>query len=418
MNQMNWSRTNNSKMLSLNKNIFYSNEPTQLFMQIWCAFTLTFGVLGNGTVLLVFLSKWRTIRWSDVFVIALAIGDLAESIQSSLVWIYNVSGWSYHSVGKCKTIWFIGCICLYSSALLLVMVSVDRYIAVKRPFEDRAANTKRMVLITGVPTIAIGIFYLFGDRVGIWNTGDDHWICFVNRTKNDYFADIALIEFIIQVVFPLVTMAILYSMMFYELRKSTNKISQYMSAAEKSRRNRSELRTSMTLLITVLSFLITITPIRLFAILDVHNVLPSQDYNTAYATLACFSMINPCMNPFLYGRLQNTFRNEIAHIIKRLKNVFVNHDYLGLCMSLNKSGNKDDLSRDLRKDRLGRQRTINTSVTDETKKSIDKEIPDAFNEEESEVDKQDKQLIDFQESVDMNITDYSFFHFSDRETDL
>ena len=140
-------------------------EILMIFTQIFCILVICFGVVGNVLILVVFLQRWSLLKSYELFIVSLAVADMLGTIVLPLLQFFEIRGQSFHYIGVwgCKIIFFLPALFFSVSSLTLVMVSVDRFVAVKYPFKDRTCMCRCCILSTWLLAACGATYYLYAD---------------------------------------------------------------------------------------------------------------------------------------------------------------------------------------------------------------------------------------------------------------
>uniref|UniRef100_A0A8C4N1L9 Apelin receptor n=1 Tax=Eptatretus burgeri TaxID=7764 RepID=A0A8C4N1L9_EPTBU len=212
--------------------------------------------------LLITLHLKQKKRNTDLYITSLAIADLVFVVTLPLWSIYTAMGyhWPFGSF-LCTTCRFIISLNMYASILCLVILSLDRYIAVVHSFKAGKFRSKTT----------------------------DHSKCFL---------------------LPLGAMVFCYICIF-------KKIHRHFTVRNEIKKRRKLLRTIIVLL---LAFFFCWFPFHLVKILHSLAMLNAIEYTCSlvvfiYQSLTyfvCLGYLNSCLNPILYACLDDKFRKLLA----------------------------------------------------------------------------------------------------------
>ncbi|XP_078372112.1 neuropeptide FF receptor 2-like [Oculina patagonica] len=218
-------------------------------------------LLGNFLLVLIFFRTKSMKKTIDVFVINMAMSDLfipvcliprlivSEITGSEAFLVQGVLG----SI-LCKISNFLTDVSLSVSTHSLVMITVERFLAVVFPFTVRQISSKlRFNAILIVWIIAMGIhapyFYTFrltesGDCKTNWEPAFDHEL-----THSRYYTAL----FVVVVILPFTLITILYSIILWTLFYKTDKLSLHRSYRQREKNKKKEelrvLRMAVTIVI-------------------------------------------------------------------------------------------------------------------------------------------------------------------------
>lgn len=309
--------TNRNKTLS---NTSQRNDVLVIFTilsKVVCIIVLTSGIIGNLLVLLIFGCRCSRLKTFEVYMINLAVADLIGTIVFPSMQLHILRGGSFHAIGPagCKVIYFLTTLSITESALTLIVISIDRYQVVTRPYRDRVSKLSMSLMIAltwGVSSI-LGLSHFVGDRLILTNAGGgDAMVCRIKYdTPRDYeeVTVYVLIIFIAQNGVPLIVMAILYTLIIIKLRQTTRDQIHVNNA-----RNSRTVRLLVTIVVV---FFVLVTPCNLFYLMyhfsAVH--LPGDMIYPIYSLLTMLLMLNSCINPVIYTQLHSSFRRTVLRIL-------------------------------------------------------------------------------------------------------
>lgn len=285
--------------------------------QIICVTVSITGIVGNVFVLIAFLSKWASLKTYEIFIVSLAFADLIGTLTYPSIELHRLGGGGFKLLGTngCKILYFFPSCSIYVSSLTLVMVSIDRYIAVKWPFKQRHYLCRKKIIVTWIVGSGCAIYTILGVEMG--RPTGHRWQCVLKATEIEHFKH-AMFILLMQNVIPVFSMAILYSLIIYELHQNSARTFSCVSDDEIIRRRRHIKNTSSLLFVVVVVFFVCVTPHNVFYILYVHgdHNLPKELEEPVYGVLSMLMMANSCVNPLIYGKLHHPFRKQIAKIFR------------------------------------------------------------------------------------------------------
>lgn len=120
-----------------------------IFTPVFFSFVVILSLFGNILVI-VTLAKYENLRsLTNAFILNLAVSDLFFTAGLPFWAYYHMYGWTLGDFA-CKIINFIFYIGFYSSGILLILMTVHRYVAVMRPLSDLVSTTGLSSIIASV----------------------------------------------------------------------------------------------------------------------------------------------------------------------------------------------------------------------------------------------------------------------------
>ncbi|XP_030043809.1 leukotriene B4 receptor 1 [Microcaecilia unicolor] len=107
---------------------------------------LLIGFPGNAFIIWTILVAMKNRTVTCVLILHLAIADMAVLLTAPLfIHFLSTRNWVFGE-GICKLCHYIGCLSMYASILLITFMSLDRFLAVAKPFLSQKLRTKVVVL--------------------------------------------------------------------------------------------------------------------------------------------------------------------------------------------------------------------------------------------------------------------------------
>lgn len=287
---------------------------TKIITPILFSIIIVVGLVGNIVVMLVILEDRKTER--ELTPTNLLILDLSLADLSFIIFCIPFTGWDY-SVGHwvfgllwCKFNQYLIVVCALSSIYTLVLMSVDRFMAIVYPIECISYRTSKntlyaiyikwiVILLMASPTIQMhGLIDL--------PLGPDQYTC---RFLTDQFNPLhfQIIFFITSYLFPLILIFCLYFSLLNKLWFGSK------PHGHKESLKMLESKKKVTWLVAgiVIVFALCWCPIQVMLIL---MRLKSHKITATYVAIQVFAhtlgYMNSCVNPIVYAFASETFLNS------------------------------------------------------------------------------------------------------------
>ncbi|XP_073440217.1 proteinase-activated receptor 3 [Dendrobates tinctorius] len=287
---------------------FKSSISTKLIPAIYILVTLI-GIPSNAIILKMLFTKARTVC-TAIFYTNLAISDLLFCLVLPFRAAYHLNGnnWIFgEPMCRLMTIFFYGN--MYCSILLLMCISISRYIAIVHPFIYRSLPKRTCaLLLCAFVWITVFMFMTpFFINQQTYSLQEPSRV-----TCSDFYetsADVFQFFFFISLavfgyLFPFSVITFCYISIIKTLGTHNRKWYLYLK---------------ITILILVI-FALCFTPSNI--ILIIHQVryhyTKMDDTYVSYLIALCFSSLNSCLDPFLYFLMSEITKssNKYANIIK------------------------------------------------------------------------------------------------------
>ncbi|XP_056370268.1 proteinase-activated receptor 2 [Oenanthe melanoleuca] len=290
-----------------------TGKLTTVFLPIVYIFAFIVGLPSNAMALWVFFFRTKKKHPAVIYMVNLALADLLFIVWFPLKISYHLNGnnWLFGE-GLCKV--FVGFFYgnMYCSILFMTCLSVQRYWVVVNPIVN---SKKKSEIALGI-SIAIWILILLG-TIPLYLVNQTAYISNLNITtchdvlpENvlahdmfSYFLSLATGLFLI----PAIITAIAYILMIKTLSASIIDV----STGKKRKR-------AIRLIIVVLSmYLICFTPSNVLIIVH-YSLLKAYSQSHVYVwyiTALCLSILNSCIDPFIYYYVSKDFRYNLKYAL-------------------------------------------------------------------------------------------------------
>ncbi|XP_076300237.1 trissin receptor-like [Lasioglossum baleicum] len=314
--------------------IFDRTDVRVIFITLY---TVVFVCCFFGNLMVIFVvsfsSRLRSI--TNFFLANLAVADFCVGVFCVYQTLTNylTNSWQLGDL-LCKVYMFVHALSYTASVLILVLVCVERYLAIVYPIKCRSVLTRRRLrLVVGVVWLMAAVYasprFFYVETVSNrLNTGDVDIICIPNIKKHNKNV-LDAVNLVFLYLIPLCLMTCLYSRIAVGLWRSAATLSapgmdrtRQGGAQHMHSYGRNVLRDRRG----VIRMLIAV--VMMFAVCN----LPQQvrivwrhwdsDYDrtsdfSTLLTLSTFliSYMNSCLNPLLYAFLSRNFRRGIQELL-------------------------------------------------------------------------------------------------------
>ncbi|XP_003781822.1 C-C chemokine receptor type 4 [Otolemur garnettii] len=296
----------------------------ELFLPPLYSLVFLFGLLGNSVVVLVLLKYKRLRSMTDVYLLNLAISDL--------LFVFSLPFWGYYAadqwifgLGLCKIISWIYLVGFYSGIFFIMLMSIDRYLAIVHAVFSLRARTLTYGVITSLATWSVAVFAsLPGLLFSTCYTERNHTYCKTKYSVNSTtWKVLSSLEInILGLVIPLGVMLFCYSMIIKTLQHCKNE-----------KKNKA---VKMIFAVVVL-FLGFWTPYNIVLFLEtlvelevLQDCTFERYLDYAMQATETLAFVHCCLNPVIYFFLGEKFRKYIIQLFKTCRGPFVLCQYCGL----------------------------------------------------------------------------------------
>lgn len=287
------------------------------------------GTVGN--ILVIFVVVRRPEMWTatNVLIANLAFADVFVCSFALPVSLYHqlMADWMFGSA-MCRAIPTVYGIVVCASTLTLTAIAVDRYILIVFPMtvkmSTRAAVCLVVVIALSSVLVALPIAVFSQYRV----VADTELrfarrLCVERWPSKEARKTYTVLTVVVQYFAPLLLIAVLYSRIFRRVRSRIGgggggggSSSLSKSGASRRRRRR---RTNVMLVAVVAVFAVAWTPYQLFSVIFEfrRGLVVGRYFVLGDLVLRAIAMSSSCINPFLYGWLNENFRSAFVDILGR-----------------------------------------------------------------------------------------------------
>ncbi|KAH7942913.1 allatostatin-A receptor [Rhipicephalus sanguineus] len=274
------------------------------------------GFFGNALVVLVVLCDPQMRSTTNNLIINLAMADLLFIVfcVPFTGWDYTLNYWPFGDTW-CRIVQYLVIVCAYASIYTLVLMSLDRFLAVVHPITSMSIRTERnanlAILFTWVVILAACVPALFAH--GVVLVEETYSACTFRTDMGYNIAAFQISFFMSSFVVPLAIVFVLYLLMLKRL---------WLAAAPGGRISaesmRSKKRVTRLVVVVVVVFALCWCPVQVVLVLKSVD-LYGRNMNAPRIVVQIASQIlaytNSCVNPFLYAFLSDNFRKSFRKVI-------------------------------------------------------------------------------------------------------
>ena len=277
------------------------------------------GLVGNALVIFVVLSNQQMRSTTNILIVSLAFADLFFIVfcVPFTATGYALTTWPF-GVIWCKIVQYFMFVCAYVSIYSLVLMSLDRYLAVVHPISSMSIRTQlntyvvvfitwMIILLGHIPLLLqYGIFeyqYYVEDRSTCINLKNlDH-----PKVRKLFYASF----FVFGYLLPLSLICVLYGFMLKRLLYGV-----VPGGSQRAESIRSKKRVTRMVVIVVVIFALCWLPIQIIFMVQNFGVFEDDIGSIAIQFAAnCLAYMNSCVNPILYAFLSENFRRSFKKLL-------------------------------------------------------------------------------------------------------
>ncbi|CAG5128439.1 unnamed protein product [Candidula unifasciata] len=276
-------------------------DQWQTMVIIIYSFVIIFGFFANLLIVVVIIRYKQLHTVTNIFICYLALAEVALCISDN---------WMFGRI-LCYVAMPTFGVPLFSSSLAILMIAVDRYMLIVYPFKTRISNRQAILAVALIIVFTMALstpLIVFVDYVEFYHPlmkeqktyCSESWPSFLD--KQIY----SVSTFLLQFVLPLCLTSYFYKHICQVLNNRPVK-------KHDTRRNQ---RTNRILIAVVLTFTVCWLPWNLFALTAEfsHQLVKGRYFTLVDLMLKVVAMSPACINPFLYGWLNDNFKKELGKL--------------------------------------------------------------------------------------------------------
>ncbi|CAO1412877.1 unnamed protein product [Diamesa serratosioi] len=275
------------------------------------------GLLGNGLVVIVVAFNPMMRSTTNILIINLALSDLLFVIfcVPFTATDYILTNWPFGNFW-CKFVQYMIVATCHGSVYTLVLMSLDRFLAVVHPISSISIRTEKNAIIAIIFawflifTSAIPVAITHGE-VSYVHKGQPNTACLFLSEEGYSHVAFQISFFLSSYVIPLAIIILLYVVLLSRLWKGGPGGSK---GSKESRRGKK--RVTRMVVFVVLAFAICWLPIQIVLVLKSLRLYETTTFTVSIQIIShVLAYTNSCVNPFLYAFLSENFRKAFRKIM-------------------------------------------------------------------------------------------------------
>lgn len=274
-----------------------------------------FGFVGNMLVIIILISCKKLKSMTDIYLFNLAISDLLFLLTLPFWAHYAANEWVFGNI-MCKLFTGIYHIGYFGGIFFIILLTIDRYLAIVHAVFALKARTVTFGVITSVVTWVVAVFASLPGIIFTKSEQEDD-----QHTCGPYFPTIwknfqTIMRNILSLILPLLVMVICYSGILNTLFRCRN---------EKKRHRAVRLIFAIMIVYflfwTPYNIVLFLTTFQEF--LGMSNCVVDMHLDQAMQVTETLGMTHCCVNPIIYAFVGEKFRRYLSiffrkHIAKNL----------------------------------------------------------------------------------------------------
>ncbi|KAG8189385.1 hypothetical protein JTE90_021887 [Oedothorax gibbosus] len=319
----------------------YELRPETYIVPSVFAVVFFVGLLGNGTLVLIFVRNRFMRSIPNTYIMSLAIGDFLVIVGTVpfISLIYTFDSWPYGTF-MCKLSEFLKDLSSGVTVFTLTLLSIDRYIAIVKPLHKltgHGGKTFTIFLVGIVWLVAISIAIPGAHFSYLWEVPlyPNHviYVCypFPESMKPWYPRTMVLVKFFVLYAVPLSLIAIFYALMARHLFSASKDSFGNQDGQVQKRKGRTKV--AKIVLIFVVLFAVCFFPSHVFMFWFYFHPNAIDNYTPFWHTWKIMgymlTFFNSCLNPIALYFISGVFRLQYRKYLlccrkKPAKNTYLN----------------------------------------------------------------------------------------------
>ncbi|XP_029115165.1 arg8-vasotocin receptor isoform X1 [Scleropages formosus] len=327
------SADNASRPAGNDSNPFGRNEEVAKIEITVLSITFVVAVLGNLSVLLAMYNTKKKTSRMHLFIKHLSLADLVVAffqVLPQLCW--EITFRFYGPDFLCRIVKHLQVLGMFASTYMMVMMTLDRYIAICHPLKTLQQPTRRsytMIISTWLCSLVLSTPQYFIFSLSEIKNGSEVYDCWGHFIEpwgvRAYITWITVGIFLIPVVILVICYGFICCSIWrnikYKTKKNGLEASSKTAVIGKSSVNsvntisRAKLRTVKMTFVIVLAYIICWAPffiVQMWSVWDV-NFSWDDSENTAVTLSALLASLNSCCNPWIYMVFSGHLLQDFAH---------------------------------------------------------------------------------------------------------
>ncbi|XP_078795562.1 trace amine-associated receptor 13c-like [Oryzias latipes] len=254
---------------------------------------------------------------TNIILLSLAVSDFLVGLLLLPLEIYrNTTCWYLGEI-MCAVYYYLGCYIPYISISNIILISIDRYVAICHPLQYptriTAVRVKLCVFLCWLWYGLYSIFYIKEQIINLIEPGNN--VSCLGQCSLFLSYVIGVADLILTFIIPVTAIVVLYMRVFVVAVIQARSMRSHVTFVSvqhpsKVKAKRSELKAARTLGVLVITYLSCFCPLYCYTFIYINLT----DLSNAYLFIVLF-YFNSCLNPVIYTLFYPWFRKAVKLII-------------------------------------------------------------------------------------------------------
>lgn len=287
---------------------------------------LAVGLVGNSCLVLVILRQKEMHNVTNVFIANLSCSDILICVIClPTTIIYTLMDRWILGVALCKLTSFVQCLSITVSVYTLVLITLERHQLIIHPtgWKPVLGHSYLAVTVTWIMGCftSVPFFYFttvedltFHNLSFPTNPSDAHLVCMEKWESNGNRLAYTTSILVFQYCLPLTLISACYLRIFLRLNHRKDIIERTRDARQRNAKHSKRINAMLASIVAL--FALCWLPLNVFnTIFDWnHEVLP-WCHDVVFSVCHLTAMASTCVNPIIYGFLNNNFQKELMSLL-------------------------------------------------------------------------------------------------------
>lgn len=267
------------------------------------------GLCGNALVIYVILryAKMKTV--TNIYILNLAVADVL--CMMSLPFIALQLALVHWPFGEalCRVIMTVDSLNQFTSIFCLMVMSIDRYLAVVHPIKSTKWRKPRVAKLINLTVWVVSLLVILPTM--IFSGLNKVPVCGIvwPEPQDVYYTAFIIYTFFIGFFLPLAVICLCYLLIIVKVKSSGMRVGS-------TKRKRSERKVTRMVSIVVAVFVLCWLPFYIFNVTSVtSSINPTSAVKSTFDFVVVLGYANSCANPILYAFLSDNFKKSFQNVL-------------------------------------------------------------------------------------------------------
>ncbi|MBN3276050.1 NPY5R protein, partial [Polyodon spathula] len=287
-------------------------------------FVSLLGLLGNVLILLALIRKWKEKTVMNFLVGNLAFSDILVVLFCSPFTLTCVllDHWIFGDI-MCHIVPFLQCVSVMVSTLMLMSIAMVRYHMISHPLSRHLTVNTGYLLLGIIWTLGfcicspLSVFHKTIDLKDTFHLDSlkNKFLCIESWPSDSYRIAFTISLLCVQYILPIVCLTVSHASVSEENTELQKMLTTSKSISRMKKRSKNVF---YKLTIVILAFAISWMPLHIFHLVTDFgaDLISSKHFKLVYCICHLLGMLSCCLNPILYGFLNNGIKADLISLIK------------------------------------------------------------------------------------------------------